>query len=184
METLSALGSDTTLWCVHVTGPDDMVAVADYPTAVRLANRVNGFLERLLKDYDERFDPHPWAQPEPWPYSPTLHAEAVASPSPDYAPSIASLASPDLSEPAAAAIVKDGAEGLAKLRTADWQPIESAPKDGERVLLWGLGFLVMLGQWAGLGDYAGPQWWSVTGVAIVPPPTHWMPLPQPPGAQP
>jgi hypothetical protein len=75
----------------------------------------------------------------------------------------------------------------------EWQLIESAPKDGTPVLLWG--------QWAGeingiykvpgmeigyytgpSGDYAGFEWAATGGdaYAVWGKPTHWMPLPPPP----
>ena len=59
---------------------------------------------------------------------------------------------------------------------SNWQPIETAPKDGTRILLWAPGHLIMLGGWAGHGMYSGPEWWS-NGV-----PAHgvtlWHPLPE------
>lgn len=79
---------------------------------------------------------------------------------------------------------------------ADWQPIETAPKDGTLIL----GF----GQWAGEisgidstpgrcliywcsphTDYPGFEW-KVTGgdaYASWMKPTHWMPIPEPPEGQ-
>ena len=69
-----------------------------------------------------------------------------------------------------------------------WQPIETAPKDGTRVLLteeWG----VVIGRWCeeaqlGLCE-EGPGWqvfecddcWYSVAAEN---PTHWMPLPAPP----
>lgn len=72
---------------------------------------------------------------------------------------------------------------LANRYSDGWQPIETAPKDGTRVLLWGNGFLVMIGAWlehTGMA-YLQPTWWS-NGVPIVPPPTHWQHLPSAPAA--
>ena len=58
---------------------------------------------------------------------------------------------------------------------ADWQPIETAPKDGTRVLVYQPGHLHMIGTYGAFGYYFGPHWWS-NGVTIAP--THWMPLPE------
>jgi hypothetical protein len=55
----------------------------------------------------------------------------------------------------------------------DWQPIESAPKDGTEVLVHDEGAVVI-------------AWWSEEHAAwmehgpMKPPPQHWMPLPTPP----
>lgn len=81
-----------------------------------------------------------------------------------------------------------------------WQPIETAPKDGRDMLLWHPQFGILMGHWDHVGTsdwwavYAWPQpmhshpcegWFSpfmesdgVDGVD----PTHWMPLPAPPAA--
>ncbi len=57
---------------------------------------------------------------------------------------------------------------VARLTAANgWRPIETAPKDGKRVLLSWPSTLVTVGQISNLR--AGAEW-----------PTHWMPLPAPP----
>ena len=81
---------------------------------------------------------------------------------------------------------------LADLRTRlrgleqQWQPIESAPKDGTNVLLFD-GETVSYGGWVSAADQgAGPDeeylvsagWWSVDLSDNQP--THWMPLPKSP----
>jgi hypothetical protein len=56
-----------------------------------------------------------------------------------------------------------------------WRPIDSAPRDGTRVMMWGAG-------------WDAPQthtWWNEANAEIElrhwhDPPTHWMPLPPPP----
>lgn len=73
----------------------------------------------------------------------------------------------------------------------EWQPIETAPKDGKRVLISD-GRYVMDAYWseeASLGQCSrGPAWqvfncdedcWYSIAVTD---PTHWMPLPEPPNA--
>lgn len=76
----------------------------------------------------------------------------------------------------------------------EWQQIETAPRDGSQVLLYGLWAgevsgpiidpRVDIGFWnGGESDYAGTDWWQiVTGDAYACwlKPTHWMPLPEPP----
>jgi hypothetical protein len=67
---------------------------------------------------------------------------------------------------------------------ADWQPIETAPKDGSGVLLW-------WPQWwhdAHSGYFKDNQWHSERAIISWyegndngdPGPSHWMPLPTPP----
>ena len=66
-----------------------------------------------------------------------------------------------------------------------WQPIETAPKDGTRVLVfchWG----VDIAQWNQDSYIRKPKpYWSYRrssskGADRRFPPTHWMPLPEPP----
>lgn len=72
---------------------------------------------------------------------------------------------------------------------SEWKGIESAPRDGKRILLWGPG--VWIGYWDenaaqgdGKDDSPGWQifrcdmdeWYSF----CMDNPTHWMPLPEPP----
>jgi len=65
----------------------------------------------------------------------------------------------------------------AKLAKTEWQPIETAPMDGTRVLVTD-GFMVGDAYFR-RGDWwlyeCGDDWYSVTIN-----PTNWMPLPQPP----
>lgn len=73
---------------------------------------------------------------------------------------------------------EENAKHNAAIRGA-WLPIESAPKDGRRVLLWNERYTAAItGQFYGLGG------WKLDGE--MPPlfhqPTHWMSLPPAPGA--
>lgn len=78
-----------------------------------------------------------------------------------------------------------------------WQPIETAPKDGTPILLfgphgkWGLGALVpqvfdQMKFWSGTAAWIGSDRWNEgrTSVSIggydTEEATHWMPLPSPP----
>ncbi len=66
---------------------------------------------------------------------------------------------------------------------AEWQPIETGPKDGEHLLLFDGEFVVF-----GWFEDSPEQWafFSLSGegnIAYFPSdqgPTHWMPLPKPP----
>lgn len=72
---------------------------------------------------------------------------------------------------------------------SDWQPIETAPKDGTRILLGGCKLMssVQIGWW-GAGRYinrsVGYERDWTTGSTYGFNPTHWMQLPQPPEQQP
>lgn len=66
----------------------------------------------------------------------------------------------------------------------DWQPIETAPKDGTVVLVCGFGpsgYYVTTAQWDGawfLFDVAEDRYSAESSGH-----SHWMPLPKPPGGQ-
>jgi hypothetical protein len=61
----------------------------------------------------------------------------------------------------------------------EWQPIETAPKDGT----WVLGFFPYYGvnqmQWHD-GNRKLEHHWMLFGRLTPTDPTHWMPLPEPP----
>ena len=66
----------------------------------------------------------------------------------------------------------------------EWQPIETAPKDGTWVLVCGNGWDVMMASYSydgriGRGYFWGPTEWDDYELAEQQP-THWMPLPEPP----
>lgn len=77
----------------------------------------------------------------------------------------------------------------------DWQPIETAPKDGTRLMLWTTTRIdpddiqyieticdrdhldmIQLGFWNEYAFGGAPAW----EVRLIGKPTHWMPLPPPP----
>jgi hypothetical protein len=73
--------------------------------------------------------------------------------------------------------------------TNDWQPIETAPRDGTRVDLWGINRLrydrrgerIVNVAWGFVTDWMGTKredWQHGRGEDFEP--THWMPLPRPP----
>ena len=96
----------------------------------------------------------------------------------------------------AVAIMKGEAEParVYHVHTPRWQDISTAPKDGTKVLLYGIWAgeihwqneepTIDIGRWAGgKSGLAGDDWWElVTGdqYACWMRPTHWMPLPTPP----
>lgn len=67
----------------------------------------------------------------------------------------------------------------------DWQPIETAPKDGVPVLIFGLpssigGTRVAMARWDKKHGLWKFQTHSAWGSCVKGFPTHWMPLPKPP----
>jgi hypothetical protein len=56
----------------------------------------------------------------------------------------------------------------------EWQPIETAPKDGTDILLMRRGSYIRTGFWARRMEN-----WSLDIAVRVDPPTHWAPLPKP-----
>jgi Protein of unknown function (DUF551) len=73
-----------------------------------------------------------------------------------------------------------------------WQPIDTAPKDGSRVLLWvpdeaGSSYTTQIGTWTFYSATSDDFLWVYDGhsdglrrYCMAHPPTHWMPLPEPP----
>ena len=60
---------------------------------------------------------------------------------------------------------------------SDWQPIETAPRDGSQFLAWD-GVCIENIKWRNgmwQTSWAHDEKYSMNGA-----PTHWMPLPQPP----
>jgi len=78
-----------------------------------------------------------------------------------------------------------GASALRSSAGLAWQPIETAPKDVE-VLVFDEG-VITISLWIdedGEGDDGRLKgWWEQSSNSLIdPPPTHWMPLPDPPVA--
>ena len=66
---------------------------------------------------------------------------------------------------------------------SEWQPIETAPKDGTEVLVWSEHGGVESAYWeAGCYGHSGWTIYQIRTEIAEPdfPPTHWMPLPEPP----
>lgn len=71
-----------------------------------------------------------------------------------------------------------------------WQPIETAPKDGTRILMAVRGFVPAVAYWQndrGVFDYLDAEcmpderaWQAMLANSFEWEPTHWMPLPEPP----
>lgn len=60
----------------------------------------------------------------------------------------------------------------------EWQPIETAPKDGTPVLIFWSKKYIGIGEHAPEDAFFGAYWWAYgTGKCN---PSHWMPLPPPP----
>lgn len=65
---------------------------------------------------------------------------------------------------------------------SEWQPIETAPKDGRHIIGWFGDSDEKYAESVFWFDVAGRQAWLWTRDCDEPelPPTHWMPLPEPP----
>lgn len=61
----------------------------------------------------------------------------------------------------------------------EWQPIETAPKDGTQFLGWDQGYFIVV-YWEIDDDVEEDQCWRISYSGDLMFPTHWMPLPEPP----
>lgn len=70
----------------------------------------------------------------------------------------------------------------------EWQPIDTAPRGGKWILVYEGGAINTkysrcdVARWLPKGPYSdskGPGWYNGAAV-LLQPPTHWMPLPEPP----
>lgn len=73
--------TDTTLWAVHVEGPDDVIAAVDRAEADAKAKEINDGYEAFKQRPDHRPDVDVrWhANVIEWPYSAAEHHEEVAT---------------------------------------------------------------------------------------------------------
>ena len=62
----------------------------------------------------------------------------------------------------------------------EWQPTETAPKDGTRLLLWATGAFngCVVGRYSSRANNRGGGW--LADRFVISKPSHWMPLPDPP----
>jgi len=66
---------------------------------------------------------------------------------------------------------------------ADWQPIETAPKDGTTILGYGRYLGILPVYWGRTGELNPLAWLGGhCRVHHIEQPTHWMPLPIPPSS--
>ena len=64
---------------------------------------------------------------------------------------------------------------------SDWQPIETAPKDGTKIIAFDHHAGVVIVRWRMRWPETGCEWIEATGEEYENyRPTHWMPLPEPP----
>lgn len=70
---------DTALWCVHIIGPDDVIAFPDRASAEREASILNEASRRSAKKHaDDAVWPRWSAEVIPWPHSAESHAADLA----------------------------------------------------------------------------------------------------------
>lgn len=66
-------GAPPLLWCVHVLGPDDIIAMPSKERADLHAAKINKSVGRQWEEGDPEIN----AIVEPWPYSPETHEKAL-----------------------------------------------------------------------------------------------------------
>ena len=74
-------------------------------------------------------------------------------------------------------LLREAAAAIALMRGQSWQPIETAPKDGSCILAWWPHWRsrAVIAYWS-----TQDCWASIDALTWDIPPTHWMPLPNPP----
>ncbi len=66
---------------------------------------------------------------------------------------------------------------------SDWQPIETAPRDGTVILVWDNDTVMTANWYEPPKPHESPRWehnWNGEVLEDCFPITHWMPLPEPP----
>ncbi|MGJ8687316.1 MAG: hypothetical protein ACSHWQ_07545 [Spongiibacteraceae bacterium] len=53
-------------WCVHVAGPDSVLAASSFTEAVEQCDRINRNLVKMQPEFDSEHYPILWAKIEPW----------------------------------------------------------------------------------------------------------------------
>jgi len=66
--------ADLTLWCVHILGPDDVLAAPSHDAAAVHAHELNKAVHSRVSEPNDVLC---FAYAAPWPYSREHHAEAV-----------------------------------------------------------------------------------------------------------
>ena len=66
------------LWCVHVQGPDSMIAQPNQGAAEARATQWNNELATFVPDRPSKHSPTIKCTAKPWHYSPTAHADDLA----------------------------------------------------------------------------------------------------------
>lgn len=63
---------------------------------------------------------------------------------------------------------------------SEWLPIESAPRDGTRIIVLDISGLIAIARSTPCGRRHSDEWSADGRIIMRPSPTHWMPLPTPP----
>lgn len=85
------MDSKTPLWAVSIQGPDDLIPVASYLNAIKIANAFNVWWQDHIDAHGlQQHAPRMWAIPANWPWSDESHAEGIANPSVEYADFVSS----------------------------------------------------------------------------------------------
>lgn len=67
--------TETTLWCCHIRGPDDVIPAKDHATAVAMAKEINAHSAKIQGHLPENERVLFEAAAAPWPWSAESHAK-------------------------------------------------------------------------------------------------------------
>jgi hypothetical protein len=70
--------SNGELWCIHVIGPDTLIAQPDFWTAAERAAKWSAGMVASHQRDPSPYDPCMYCNVEPWPNSPIAHAKDLA----------------------------------------------------------------------------------------------------------